>query len=117
MNAFRKGLALLLLGFCLLGLAARPLGLTAIALYQRYASPYKGFDCAYGALTRGQSCSEFGKQAVAEHGLLGGVHLLQTRFDDCAWAAARIRQLQRQADGSWQCQGTHCNGNGTFKCW
>ncbi len=93
---------------CLIGLAClRPAALLAIEGYQRFVSPYKGFRCAHGVLY-GTSCSQFGKQAIRDYGLVGGLILLRQQFGDCSDAAALIRSGACQipaalADGSDDC--------------
>jgi putative component of membrane protein insertase Oxa1/YidC/SpoIIIJ protein YidD len=70
---------------------AKPLAILAIEGYQGYLSPYKGYCCAHRARFGGLSCSEFGKQAIQAHGLLGGLVLLHGRFQACHQAALTIR--------------------------
>ena len=77
---------------CVVGIAClKPAALLAVNGYQQFISPYKGYRCAYGALYGGPSCSEFGKQAIREYGIVGGVILLRQRFRDCHDAAVAIR--------------------------
>lgn len=77
---------------CMVALAClKPAAILAISGYQRYVSPYKGYSCAHAAFYGGLSCSEFGKRAIREHGLPGGLILLRERFRACHQAAAAIR--------------------------
>ena len=57
--------------------------LAAIAAYQRYLSPLKGFGCAFRVHTGRDSCSQYGKRVIARHGLAVGLLLLQRRMADC----------------------------------
>lgn len=65
----------------------RPLALAAIGGYQRFLSPHKGWRCAYGALHGRGSCSDFGRRAIVDYGVVGGVRLLFRRFRGCRTAA------------------------------
>ena len=49
-----------------------------IRLYQRYISPYKGTKCPYFP-----SCSEYGIQAVNDHGIIKGGFLSLYRIMRC----------------------------------
>jgi putative component of membrane protein insertase Oxa1/YidC/SpoIIIJ protein YidD len=59
------------------------LAITLIESYQRFVSPYKRFACAYRVRHRRDSCSQFGKRAIARLGLLPGVQLIRRRFVKC----------------------------------
>jgi putative component of membrane protein insertase Oxa1/YidC/SpoIIIJ protein YidD len=61
----------------------RRLLLAAIAAYQRYLSPYKGFRCAYRAHTGRASCSALGFRVVRRYGVVAGLALLRRRFERC----------------------------------
>lgn len=105
----------LLLALALIALLwlAQPLALGAIAGYQRFVSPRKGFVCAHRARWQERSCSSFAADAIRERGLVEGLFLLRARFEDCR-AAQEL--LQRRVDGSWSCQGSHCGGAGSWRC-
>jgi len=77
----------------------KPAALLAIEGYQRLISPYKGYRCAYGVLYGGPSCSEFGKRAIRQYGLVGGLILLRQQFHECHDAAVRIRSGACQVTG------------------
>jgi putative component of membrane protein insertase Oxa1/YidC/SpoIIIJ protein YidD len=49
------------------------LAIAAIAFYQSWISPIKGFRCAHRAHRGGLSCSEFGKQIIRSHGVSMGI--------------------------------------------
>jgi putative membrane protein insertion efficiency factor len=49
-----------------------------ISLYQKYISPYKGTRCPYFP-----SCSEYGKQAISEHGAIKGFFMAFWRILRC----------------------------------
>lgn len=57
--------------------------LAAITAYQRYLSPLKGYSCAFRVHTGRDSCSAYGKRAIARHGLVAGLLLLNRRMEDC----------------------------------
>lgn len=57
--------------------------LAAITAYQRCLSPLKGYSCAFRVHTGRDSCSAYGKRAIARHGLAAGLLLLQRRMEDC----------------------------------
>ncbi len=86
---------------CVVGLAClKPSSLVAIEGYQRFVSPHKGYRCAHGVLYGGPSCSEFGKRALRDYGLAGGLILLRQQFRDCHDAAVRIRSGACQVSGA-----------------
>jgi len=57
--------------------------LLAIRFYQRYLSPYKGFDCAYRVLHQEQSCSSYFQTCVERENLSRALTSLQKRLLDC----------------------------------
>ena len=57
--------------------------LAAITVYQRYVSPLKGYSCAFRVRTGRDSCSAYGKRAIARHGLAAGLQLLKRRMEHC----------------------------------
>lgn len=63
----------------------------AIALYQAYLSPLKGFSCAHRTLHHGPSCSQFVKQAIAAGGCMAGWTALKLRATKCREALAILR--------------------------
>lgn len=71
--------------------------ISAIALYQKYLSPYKGFSCAHRVLCSGVSCSSFAKAALANNALPLAIRLIRARFAECAQVASQARALRRQA--------------------
>jgi len=69
----------------------------AIATYQKWISPHKGFVCAHRVLHRGESCSQYIKRSILEHGLWNAIPLVQERFEDCKVANAILKaQRERQ---------------------
>ena len=56
---------------------------SAIGLYQRYVSPYKGFCCAYRAQTGRRSCSAYGKAIATRLGFVALIQALPRQFDRC----------------------------------
>lgn len=79
--------------FLFIGLlfGGKHLAVGGIELYQRYISPYKGYRCAYGVHVGGPSCSEYGKRAISDNGVMVGTVLLFRRFQECGQAAMRAR--------------------------
>ena len=65
---------------------------SAIGVYQRHVSPYKGYCCAYRAHTGRLSCSEFGRRVIGKMGVAAGIRLLFGRFAACAVAAEKIKK-------------------------
>jgi len=75
--------------------------LSAIRVYQRYVSPYKGFCCPYREHTGRASCSTVGYRAVRRHGVFSGLGILQKRTHLCGvshrrYAHVRSRPPPRQ---------------------
>ena len=70
-----------------------------IVVYQKFISPYKGFRCAHATLHEGLSCSEYGKRSIQQHGVIEGVFLLKTRFEECSLAAAEMKRHNISAGG------------------
>lgn len=64
----------------------------AIAGYQRFLSPYKGFCCAYRSLTGRDSCSEFVKLSILELGFWRAISQTLRRFRDCKRAAVYLSE-------------------------
>jgi len=67
----------------------RLIALAAIRGYQRFASPYKRFCCAYSFHTGNRSCSALGYRAIRSRGVLQGIAILQSRFERCHLAYMR----------------------------
>lgn len=75
------------------GLKSKSLRL--IEYYQTYVSPKKGFLCAYGVLHQDEpSCSEYGKQAIQEYGLVKGAFLIRKQFKKCGEAANIFNEIR-----------------------
>jgi len=77
-----------------------PSSLVAICIeaYQRFISPYKGFRCAYGALTKRASCSEFAKRVALRRGVIALPALLRERFKRGAVAARAPSHRRSEKD-------------------
>lgn len=84
------------------------LALTAIRLYQRYISPYKGFCCAYRFHTGKASCSALGFRAIQQHGVLAGLGILHKRLQRCSIAHRRYGLPQTPLH-RWQKQSGFCD--------
>lgn len=82
-----------------LKLMLRLAAVSAIGLYQRYVSPYKGYCCAYRAHTGRSSCSDFGSRVIGKMGVVAGIRLLFDRFAACAVAAEEIRKNEEKREG------------------
>lgn len=76
------------------------LALGLIDVYQRRLSPHKGFDCAYGAITGGLSCSAAVADLIARQGLLGALPGVVQQFADCGRVA---RQAGTRVNGVCCC--------------
>jgi uncharacterized protein len=83
------------------GASMKSFALTAIAFYQRYLSPLKGFSCAYRVHTGCASCSVLGSRVIARYGLRHGLGVLMLRLNRCGVAHRRFttgpRLARRQA--------------------
>ena len=69
----------------------------AIDGYRRFLSPYKGFSCAHNRIYDQGSCSDFGREAFAQHGIRRGWHLMRMRFAACKSAAASMHAMVHAA--------------------
>ena len=89
----------------------RSLALHAIAAYQRYISPHKGFCCAYRSPMGRLSCSSYAAKAIARSGILIGVRLTLRRLRRCsaAYAQAPANASRRIRPGALHHQAGHCD--------
>ncbi len=71
------------------------LAVAAIAGYQRYISPRKGFVCAHRVLHGGESCSEFLKQVTRTEGFWKAIQSLRPRFRACRAAGKWLRAARQ----------------------
>ncbi|BBM86216.1 membrane protein insertion efficiency factor YidD [Candidatus Uabimicrobium amorphum] len=69
----------------------KTLAVGAINGYQKYISPYKGFCCAHRVYHGEDSCSQYAKKAVAEHGLWKAISKVRKRFAECREANRLIK--------------------------
>lgn len=67
----------------ILNAASRSLAVTAIAGYQKFISPHKGFSCAHRVLYGCESCSQYFKRVIAEDGILSAIANAKGRFQEC----------------------------------
>ena len=74
--------------------------LIAIAFYQRFLSPIKGYNCAHHRLHQGDTCSNAVKKIVINNHLSDVPNLVRKRFDECKQASISITKntTQRRAD-------------------
>jgi putative component of membrane protein insertase Oxa1/YidC/SpoIIIJ protein YidD len=63
----------------------------ALAAYQRWISPWKGFRCAHRVFHGGSSCSEFARAAIVDAGLLSAWPRIRVRLAGCRRAYASLR--------------------------
>lgn len=80
-----------------------PLALGAIALYQRWLSPLKGFHCAHAALHGGASCSAAIAQTIRTEGL--SLSAITSRLAACRQAYGHL-----QVTGGPRVRGVCCCG-------
>lgn len=76
------------------------LALKAINFYQKFISPYKGFNCAHRVATGEVGCSGYGKKVISRFGLVKGIKLLNRRFYDCGWHAKRLQEMMQAKNPS-----------------
>jgi putative component of membrane protein insertase Oxa1/YidC/SpoIIIJ protein YidD len=67
----------------ILNMATNNLAIAAIAGYQRFVSPYKGFSCAHRVLHGSESCSQYFKRVIAEDGISVAIGNAKVRFQEC----------------------------------
>jgi putative component of membrane protein insertase Oxa1/YidC/SpoIIIJ protein YidD len=79
--------------------------ITAIGAYQKYISPKKGFSCAHRLLYGGESCSQYIKRMVVEHGLKSSIPIARLRFAECKVANVILRaeRKEKRRRGGWNC--------------
>lgn len=70
------------------------LAIKAINFYQKFISPYKGFNCAHRVATGESGCSAYGKKVINRFGFFTGFKLLERRFYDCSWHAKNLKKIQ-----------------------
>jgi putative component of membrane protein insertase Oxa1/YidC/SpoIIIJ protein YidD len=68
------------------------LSLFLINFYQKYISPYKGFNCAYRVATGEIGCSGYGKKVISRFGFKTGYSLLQRRFEECKCSSEELKK-------------------------
>jgi len=69
----------------------RHMATASISGYQRYISPHKGFSCAHRLLHGGESCSQFVKRMISQHGLVDAMKASRQRFKACRAANQTLR--------------------------
>jgi putative component of membrane protein insertase Oxa1/YidC/SpoIIIJ protein YidD len=72
--------------------AATFVAIRSIDAYQRFISPYKGFRCAHHACTGGMTCSNYGRFALREFGLLAALPRMRERLIQCSQYATDPRK-------------------------
>jgi len=70
--------------------------IAAINFYQHYISPHKGYCCAYRVYTGENSCSQYAKTVINEHGLLNAFPLIKEQFERCAFAAQNLEKEREE---------------------
>lgn len=83
---------------------SRKTAVLAIAGYQKFISPHKGFSCAHRVLYGCESCSQYFKRVVGEDGIFTAIANAKGRFQECREAnqilqerRARCRALKNNA--------------------
>lgn len=74
------------------------MALKAINFYQKFISPYKGFNCAHRVATGETGCSGYGKKVIKRFGFFTGFKLLNRRFYDCSWHAKNLRKIKEEQE-------------------
>lgn len=72
--------------------------LASILGYQKWISPYKGFQCAHQALHGQGSCSNYGLRAFEQHSLVAAWWLLRGRLAECKLAYGTIVAMSSQEE-------------------
>ncbi len=72
-----------------------------LAFYQKFVSPYKGFQCAYGVWIGQSTCSAEAKKILKQDGLIAGWPKIQAQLQECR---AAYLAIQGVASGSQQDQ-------------
>lgn len=67
---------------------------SAIGVYQRYISPYKGFRCAHHAHTGQRSCSAYARGVVKKLGAFALINAMPRQFERCKAAYAAILETR-----------------------
>jgi putative component of membrane protein insertase Oxa1/YidC/SpoIIIJ protein YidD len=73
------------------------LAIGAIAVYQRWASPRKGFACAHRILHGDRSCSQFAREVCRQQGFFVALRRLRSRFAECRRAAIALKAQSSSA--------------------
>ncbi len=96
--------ALALAGIILIAyFSATPAAIFAIELYQKHISPYNHHRCPYCLLHGGETCSQYGKHAIQNHGLLRGLWMLHGRFEECHQAQLVLQKNPKVARAGFCC--------------
>jgi len=72
------------------------LSIIIINLYQKYISPHKGYCCAYRVDTGEDSCSQYAKVTIEEHGLFSAFPHIREQFDRCRFSAERLKAKHKK---------------------
>ncbi len=71
------------------------IALSAIRVYRKYVSPWKGFSCAYAQAHHQGSCSQRVYAIILHHGVIRGLGRIRQQFRDCGQAADLLNGSQR----------------------
>ncbi len=82
--------------------ATRTVAVTAIAGYQRFISPHKGFSCAHRVLYGCESCSQYFKRVIAEDGILVAIANAKGRFQECREANEVLKERRAKCQSRRQ---------------
>ncbi len=68
------------------------LAIFLIRLYQRYISPYKGYQCVHNYVHKQGSCSAFGIKCFESENIFTSISLILKRFQECKATAIELRE-------------------------
>jgi putative component of membrane protein insertase Oxa1/YidC/SpoIIIJ protein YidD len=72
------------------------ISIIAINLYQKYISPHKGFCCAHRVYSGEESCSQYAKSVITQHGLICAIPMIRAQFDRCVFAAEALKKEKKE---------------------
>ncbi|MEW8509078.1 MAG: membrane protein insertion efficiency factor YidD [Candidatus Thiodiazotropha sp.] len=71
-----------------------------INFYQKRISPHKGYRCAYSVYYGSESCSNYGKRIIYEHGWVFFLKNIYRRLVDCKQSSLMLNQMHNEPDNS-----------------
>lgn len=82
----------------LLNAVSKRVILFIIFVYQKFISPFKGFNCAYRVLYQQESCSCYVKKAFIENDISTALNLSIQRFNECSDASRTLSLSSNTTD-------------------